>query len=68
MKDVVENEVIKELSKKYNKKEKTIKIMFEKCCDSGYELKESRELIEMFFKGIWLVQNLSKISENNRKY
>ncbi len=52
MKDVVENEVIKELSKKYNKKEKTIKIMFEKCCDLGYELKESRELIEIFFKGI----------------
>jgi hypothetical protein len=47
--NVIENEV-KKLSKKYNKKEQMIKIMLEKCCDLGYNLKEGKELIEIFFK------------------
>jgi len=60
--NVIENEV-KKLSKKYNKKEQMIKIMLEKCCDLGYNLKEGKELIEIFFKENWLVQNLSNILE-----
>ena len=60
--NVIENEV-KKLSEKYNKKEQMIKIMLEKCCDLGYNLKEGKELIEIFFKENWLVQNLSNILE-----
>lgn len=50
-KDIIKD-IVLELSKKYNKKEQMIKIMIEKCCDLGYNLKESKELIEIFFKGI----------------
>ena len=48
-KDIIKD-IVLELSKKYNKKEQMIKIMLEKCCDLGYNLKEGKELIEIFFK------------------
>lgn len=48
-KDII-RDIVLELSKKYNKKEQMIKIMLEKCCNLGYSLKESKELIEIFFK------------------
>lgn len=50
-KDIIKD-IVLELSKKYNKKEQTIKIMLKKCCDLGYNLKEGKELIEIFFKEI----------------
>lgn len=46
----ITKDIVLELRKKYNKKEQMIKIMLEKCCDLGYNLKESKELIEIFFK------------------
>lgn len=54
-KDIIKYIVI-ELSTKYNKKEQMIQTMLEKCMDLGYSLKESEELIEIFFKEF----NLSK--------
>ncbi len=48
-KDIIKD-IVLELSKKYNKKEQMIKIILEKCCDLGYNLKEGKELIEIFFK------------------
>lgn len=48
MKDVVVDEIIKELSKKYNKKEKIIEIMLEKSMNLGYDVIESKENIEEF--------------------
>ncbi len=50
-KDIIKD-IVLELSKKYNKKEQMIKIMLKKCCDLGYNLKEGKELIEIFFKEI----------------
>lgn len=55
-KDII-RDIVLELSKKYNKKEQMIRIMLEKCCDLGYNVKESKELIEIYFKENWLVQN-----------
>ena len=48
-KDII-RDIVLELSKKYNKKEQMIKIILEKCCDLGYNVKESKELIEIYFK------------------
>ena len=48
-KDII-RDIVLELSKKYNKKEQMIRIMLEKCCDLGYNVKESKELIEIYFK------------------
>ncbi len=47
-KDII-RDIVLELSKKYNKKEQMIRIMLEKCCDLGYNIKESKELIEIYF-------------------
>lgn len=49
-----ENDIIKdialEISRKYNKKEKIIRIMFGKCDNLGYTFKESKDLIKRFFE------------------
>lgn len=50
--DVVENEIIKELSKKYNKNEKVIQIMVKKCMDLNYNINEGKRVIEEFWM-IW---------------
>lgn len=47
--DVVENEIIKELSKKYNKNEKVIQIMVKKCMDLNYNINEGKRVIEEFW-------------------
>lgn len=44
-----ENEVIKELSGKYNKKEKIIQIMYEKSKKLGDTIEEFKELLEKFY-------------------
>ena len=49
-KDIVLDEVVKELREKYNKKEQVIKIMLEECKKLGYNIKESKEIIIDFFK------------------
>ena len=61
-KDII-RDIVLELSKKYNKKEQTIQIMLEKCYDLDYNIKESKELINIFFKENWLVHNLSNLLE-----
>ena len=50
MKNVVEKEVIKKLSKKCNRNEKIIKIMLEECKKVGYNIKESQHCILKFYK------------------
>lgn len=50
VKDVVENEVIKELSKKCSRKGKVIKIMLERCRNVGYNIQESKQSILEFYK------------------
>ena len=47
--DIIKDIVLK-LSKKYNKKEKMIRIMLERCDNLGYTFKESKDLIEEFFE------------------
>ena len=42
--------VVKKLSKKYNKKEKIILEMIVKCKELGYNIRESKVLIEEFFE------------------
>lgn len=42
--------VVKKLSKKYNKKEKIIFEMIEKCKELGYNIQDAEVLIEEFFK------------------
>lgn len=42
--------VVKKLSKKYNKKEKIIFEMIEICKELGYNIRESEVLIEEFFR------------------
>lgn len=49
MKDELEN-VVKKISEKYNKKEKTILLMLKFLKIKKYNVKESRELIEEFLK------------------
>ena len=44
-----ENEVIKELSIMYDKKEKVIRVMYEKSKEEGYTIKEFKELLEKFY-------------------
>ena len=46
----LELEDIKKLSKKYNKKEKIILEMIVKCKELGYNIRESKVLIEEFFE------------------
>lgn len=46
--NIVEDEIMKELSKKYNKKEKIIKIMLEKSIALGYDIAKSKENIIKF--------------------
>ena len=42
------NEVIKELSRKYNKKEKSIKVMFDICIKLSYNVNETISLIQQY--------------------
>lgn len=46
--NVIKDEIMKELSEKYNKKEKIITIMFEKSFELGYNSKEAKENIIEF--------------------
>ena len=46
--NIVKNEIIKELSKKYGKKENLIRIMVEKSFNLGYDLEDSLEEITSF--------------------
>lgn len=46
--NVVKNEIINELSEKYNKKKKIITIMLEKSFELGYNSKEAKENIIEF--------------------
>lgn len=48
--NVVENEIIKELSQKYGKKEETIRIMFEKSINLGYNINSSIKNISAFIE------------------
>lgn len=48
--NIVENEVIRELSEKYHKKEKLMRIMVEKCKKVGYNIQESKQIIMEFYK------------------
>lgn len=60
MRDVVEKEVMKELSKKYNKKEKVIEIMLEKSIEMGYDIIKSKEnIIEFIERKVDNVNDLS---------
>lgn len=49
MKDVVLDEVVKGLSEKYNKKEKIVAQMLEKCQKLEYNFEESKKLIYDFY-------------------
>lgn len=42
-------DLIKELSKKYNKKEKVIQLMFVKSQKVGYDIEEFKEMIKKFY-------------------
>lgn len=44
------DEIVRELSKKYNKKESCIKIMIYKCIGLGYNFKEFEILLQEFLK------------------
>lgn len=50
MRDVVVDEIIKELSEKYNKREILIEIMLEKSIKMGYDVIKSKENIIEFIK------------------
>lgn len=50
MKDVVIEEIVKELEKMYRIKKKIITIMIDKCLELGYNLNESKEIILKFYK------------------
>ena len=50
MKIVEKNVVIKELSKKYGKKEKIIRIMLEKSINLGYNINNSIKNISVFIE------------------
>ena len=47
------NEVVKELSAKYNKKEKVIKSMIEKSKKLGYNMESSKKCIDDFYKNCY---------------
>lgn len=44
-----ENEIIGELSKKYNKKEKVIQIMYEKSKEVKYSIEEFEKILKQFY-------------------
>lgn len=48
-KDVILDEIVKELSKKYNKREQVVKVLLDKCKIFSYNIKESKEIIINFF-------------------
>lgn len=50
MKTMIEKETIEELSLKFKKKKKLIKIMIAECKEKSYNVSESRSLILEFFK------------------
>ena len=43
-------EVVEELSKKYNRKEKLIYILLKETMNKGYTILESRSIIDEFYK------------------
>lgn len=49
-KNIILDNIIEELSKKYNKKKQVIKIMIEKCESLGYNIQESKEIVDIFLK------------------
>ena len=59
--NVIKDEIIKELSEKYNKKEKIITIMFEKSFELGYNSKEAKENIIEF-----IVNNCQRFVNNEQ--
>lgn len=48
--NIVEDKVIDELRKKYNRGERIIKIMIEECKNMGLSIEKSRQLILEFLK------------------
>ena len=48
MKNVVEDEIVKELSIRLAKKEKVVRIMLKKALEFGYNFKKAKELIIEF--------------------
>ena len=71
-KDVVLDEVVKELSRKYNRKEKVINAMFIKCFELGYSIENSQKHINEFCQNnincyIFFCANLffSKLPDRN---
>ncbi len=50
MNEIIIEEILKELSKKYNKKEQVIKIMFEKTSKVIYNIKEFENSLREFYK------------------
>lgn len=49
-KKIVEREVVRELSKRQNKKEALIQFMLEDCVKIGYNIEETREFIDEFYR------------------
>ena len=49
MKNVVLDEEVKELSKKYNKRKEVILAMIKFCMKQNYNLKEIKEIIKGFY-------------------
>ena len=62
MRDVVVDEIIRELSKEYNKKDKVIQIMLEKSMELGYDIIKSKENIVGFIKSSTRVDNVNNLS------
>lgn len=62
MRDVVVDEIIKELSKEYSKKEKVIQIMLEKSMELGYDIIKTKENIVGFIKSSGRVDNVNNLS------
>lgn len=48
MKNVVNDEMVKELSIRFSKKEKVIRIMFKKALEFGYNFQKTKKLIIEF--------------------
>ena len=53
MRDVVVDEITKELSKKYNKNETIVKIMLEKYINLGYNIKSFKKDLKDFYKNCY---------------
>lgn len=47
---VERREIVEELSKRYNKKEKVIQIMIDKCIEMNYNIERVEELVDGFYK------------------